>query len=150
MKKLLIACVMLAAAVSFVGCSATKIEYESGDVKYRIYRNSHWLKTDADTMAGGMSKDGQFTISADGLKSSPSEEFNRVMQTYTTAFIQLAQIAAAAYNPSSKEAVALKAVTNAATTATATATSEQKTETGAQQSSDCTDGSCGPGTATAK
>ena len=86
------------------GCSVKKIEYEKndkGEISYRIYENDHWLKTESTGIKGGMTGDGQFLFEAEGMKSSPSEEFNRTMQTYTTAFVQLAQIAAAAYNPSS-------------------------------------------------
>ena len=85
------------------GCSVTKVNYErdeKGVVSYRLYRNSHWLKTEGEGMRGGMTGDGKFTFDLDGMKSSPSEEFNRTMQTYTAAFVQLAQVAAAAYNPS--------------------------------------------------
>ena len=77
-----------------------------------------------------MTGDGRFVFEAEGMKSSPSEEFNRTMQTYTTAFIQLAQIAAAAYNPSSSGVLKLSdasslqqlaaAATSASTPATAT------------------------------
>ena len=90
------------------GCSVKKIEYEKndkGEISYRIYENDHWLKTESTGIKGGMTGDGQFLFEAEGMKSSPSEEFNRTMQTYTTAFVQLAQIAAAAYNPSSSSAV---------------------------------------------
>lgn len=98
-----------AAVAALCGCCATKIEYEkdgTDKVSYRLYRNDHWLKTSASGLRGGMSEDGKFEFSAEGLERSPSEEFNRTMQTYTTAFIQLAQIAAAAYNPSASAASA--------------------------------------------
>ena len=127
MKKLISACVALAAVVSIVGCSVKKIEYEKndkGEVSYRIYENDHWLKTESTGIKGGMTGDGQFMFEAEGMKSSPSEEFNRTMQTYTTAFVQLAQIAAAAYNPSSTGVATAKAATTttaATTTATAAA-----------------------------
>ena len=95
-------------ALAVAGCSVTKVNYErdeNGVVSYRLYRNDHWLKTSASGLHGGMTNDGKFEFSADGMASSPSEEFNRTMQTYTTAFVQLAQIAAAAYNPSSSGVV---------------------------------------------
>ena len=127
MKKLISACVVLAAVVSIVGCSVKKIEYEKnekGEVSYRIYENDHWLKTESTGIKGGMTGDGQFMFEAEGMKSSPSEEFNRTMQTYTTAFVQLAQIAAAAYNPASTgvktATVAEAAAAVAATKTTAT------------------------------
>ena len=105
---LVVLCLVFALALCFAGCSVTKINYEKdekGVVSYRLYRNSHWLKMEGEGMRGGMSGDGKFEFDLEGMKSSPSEEFNRTMQTYTTAFVQLAQIAAAAYNPSSSAAV---------------------------------------------
>ncbi len=107
MKKLMIIAAFAASAAALCGCSVTKVNYEkddTGKVSYRLYRNDHWLKTSASGLRGGMSKDGKFEFSADGMEKSPSEEFNRTMQTYTTAFVQLAQIAAAAYNPSASAA----------------------------------------------
>ena len=100
--------VVLCGGVLAVGCSVTKVEYEKndkGEVSYRLYRNDHWLKTESTGLRGGMTDAGKFEFAAEGMKASPSEEFNRTMQTYTTAFVQLAQIAAAAYNPSSSSAV---------------------------------------------
>ena len=114
MKKLM----MIALAACAAGCSVTKVEYEKndkGEVSYRIYRNDHWLKTESTGIRGGMTDGGKFEFNAEGMKSSPSEEFNRTMQTYTTAFVQLAQIAAAAYNPSSTGVITTKAATSAAT-----------------------------------
>lgn len=157
MKKLLI---LAALAALFAGCSVTKINYEKdekGAISYRIYRNDHWLKTDASGIKGGMSDDGKFEFSAEGLKSSPSEEFNRTMQTYTTAFVQLAQIAAAAYNPSASAAAAGKESTTVnvqvPSTGEAAAKASASTSSAATQSSDphaadCTDGNCSDGSCT--
>lgn len=105
---LMLLALTLAVAFALSGCSVTKVNYEkdeNGVVSYRLYRNSHWLKMEGEGMRGGMTQDGRFEFDLEGMKSSPSEEFNRTMQTYTTAFVQLAQIAAAAYNPSSSAAV---------------------------------------------
>lgn len=99
---------LFVAAYLFAGCSATKIKFEKtsdGTTKYSIWHNDHWLKTEAESLTGGMSQDGQFSLGMTGLKSSPSEEFNRTMQTYTSAVVSMMQIAAAAYNPSSSAAV---------------------------------------------
>jgi len=106
MRKLMIVCAALA-AVFMTGCTATKVEFEKskeGVTKYSIWHNGHWLKTEAETLGGGMTQDGTFEINMTGLKSSPSEEFNKTMKTYTSAVVQLVQIAAAAYNPSSSAA----------------------------------------------
>ena len=94
---LVVLCLIFALALVVSGCSVTKVNYErdeKGVVSYRLYRNDHWLKTSGTGISGGMTKDGKFEFSAEGLERSPSEEFNRTMMTYTSAFIQLAQIAA--------------------------------------------------------
>ena len=124
MKKLISTSMiaLLGVLLLSTGCSVTKVEYETGKdgvTSYRLYRNSHWLKTEGEGMRGGMTQDGKFEFDLEGLKASPSEEFNRTMQTYTTAFVQLAQIAAAAYNPSASQAVAT-AAKSASTSATPT------------------------------
>ena len=106
---LVVLCLIFALALVVSGCSVTKVNYEKdekGVVSYRLYRNDHWLKTSGTGISGGMTKDGKFEFAAEGLERSPSEEFNRTMMTYTSAFIQLAQIAAAAYNPSASMAAA--------------------------------------------
>ena len=111
MKKLMIIAAV-AAVAALCGCSVKEITYEKdvkGTIKYSIYENEHWLNTEATSIKGGMTEGGRFEWQADGMKSSPSEEFNRTMQTYTTAFVQLAQIAAAAYNPSSTGVASAKA-----------------------------------------
>ena len=86
---------------------------------------------------------GSFVFEAEGMKSSPSEEFNRTMQTYTTAFVQLAQIAAAAYNPSSSGVIATKAATSSAATTSATtataATSAATPATATTNAAECVD-----------
>ena len=138
MKKLM----MIAVAACAVGCSVKKIEYtknDKGEVSYRIYENDHWLKTESTGIKGGMTGDGQFVFEAEGMKSSPSEEFNRTMQTYTTAFVQLAQIAAAAYNPSSTGVITTKAATSAATSAATPATAATSTATPATAATNAVD-----------
>lgn len=138
MKKLM----MIAVAACAVGCSVKKIEYtknDKGEVSYRIYENDHWLKTESTGIKGGMTGDGQFVFEAEGMKSSPSEEFNRTMQTYTTAFVQLAQIAAAAYNPSSTGVITTKAATSAATSAATPATAATSTATPATATTNAVD-----------
>ena len=120
------------------GCSVTKVEYETGKdgvTSYRLYRNSHWLKMEGEGMRGGMTQDGKFEFDLEGLKSSPSEEFNKTMQTYTTAFVQLAQIAAAAYNPSASQAVstATKSTSTTPTVVVNTQAAETKETTATKE-----------------
>lgn len=161
MKKLMM---MFAAgaAILMTGCSVTKVNYEkddTGKVSYRLYRNDHWLKTSGTGISGGMTKDGKFEFAAEGLERSPSEEFNRTMQTYTTAFIQLAQIAAAAYNPSASAVTASKQTSETAQTqATAQTPAATEVQTvaaqtqaaaassdGSQDNAECADGACKDG-----
>lgn len=141
------------AAILLAGCSVKKIEYEKsdkGEISYRIYENDHWLKTESTGIKGGMTADGQFLFEAEGMKSSPSEEFNRTMQTYTTAFVQLAQIAAAAYNPSSSGVTAVKTTDAEKTTQTVvnvqptagTSTTNANASASATATADCKDGNC--------
>ena len=150
---------LFVAAYLFAGCSATKIKFEKtsdGTTKYSIWHNDHWLKTEAESLTGGMSQDGQFSLGMTGLKSSPSEEFNRTMQTYTAAVVSMMQIAAAAYNPSSSAAasgkesttvnVQMPSTTEAKTSANASSTQASASTAEAKASdphaADCTDGSC--------
>ena len=161
MKKLLtITFLALIGVLLLPGCTATKIEYsqnDKGETSYSIWHNGHWLKTEAERMSGGMSKNGQFSVDLSGLKSSPSEEFNRTMQTYMGAFIQLAQIAAAAYNPSASAALQNVSANQSAAAKSASATTTPAaaaTITPAisvqedSASAACADGSCSPTNAT--
>ena len=150
--------VVLCGGVLAVGCSVTKVEYEKndkGEVSYRLYRNDHWLKTESTGLRGGMTDAGKFEFAAEGMKASPSEEFNRTMQTYTTAFVQLAQIAAAAYNPSSSQAVSTATKSTSAAPTVVVNTQQAETNatgaastTSATNSAECVD--CKPPASEAK
>ena len=143
-----------AAELVLAGCSVTKVNYEKnekGEVSYRLYRNSHWLKMEGEGMRGGMTQDGKFEFDLEGMKTSPSEEFNRTMQTYTTAFVQLAQIAAAAYNPSASSAINTAAKATPSTQAAIATPAHASTNTTVAvnictgeplSGGSCTDGSC--------
>jgi len=125
---------LAACAAALAGCTATKIKYEKDDkgkIEYSIWHNGHWLKTEAEQLSGGMSQDGKFEIGLQGYKSSPSEEFNKSMQTYMGAIVSAMQIAAAAYNPSASQAVATAAKSTSSTSATPTVVvnTQQATET---------------------
>ena len=161
---------LFAAAYFVAGCSVTKVNYEKdekGVVSYRLYRNDHWLKTSGTGISGGMTKDGKFEFAAEGLERSPSEEFNRTMMTYTSAFIQLAQIAAAAYNPSASMAAAKSESSKAGSSTivleapkaetqpdqggimlTSAQGSTEKSATSDPHSAECADGSCTTGAST--
>ncbi|MBQ3806821.1 MAG: hypothetical protein II840_02580 [Kiritimatiellae bacterium] len=144
---LVVLCLVFALALCFAGCSVTKINYEKdekGVVSYRLYRNDHWLKTSGTGISGGMTKDGKFEFAAEGLERSPSEEFNRTMQTYTSALVQFMQIAAAAYNPSSSAAAANVSRGDAETRSVASQSSTGNNAASDPHAAECTDGSCTP------
>ena len=153
MKKLIAIIAMAACAAAFTGCSVKKIEYEKdaeGKISYRTYENDHWLKTESTGIKGGMTGDGQFVFEAEGMKSSPSEEFNRTMQTYTTAFVQLAQIAAAAYNPSASQAVATAAKSASTSATPSVVVNTQQAETSAAAASKEKEAAASPAAASAQ
>lgn len=172
MKKLLMM-FAVGAAILLTGCSVTKVEYErtdKGEVSYRLYRNDHWLRTESTGIKGGMTNEGNFDFSAEGMKSSASEEFNATMKTYGDAFAQLARLAAACYSPgtasipltseaadanavarlveaqaqarASEIAAKSKRETDKITAQADAAAKSKATATGTQATADCTDGSC--------
>ena len=128
------ACASIAA---LCGCSVTKVNYEKtdkGEVSYRLYRNDHWLKTNASGLRGGMTNDGKFEFYADGIEKSPSEEFNKMMATTMGTFAQMMQIAAAAYNPSSSAAAAALSANSTATPVTVNVAPAESNAAAAQPS----------------
>ena len=161
MKKLMML-FAVGAAILMTGCTSTSVKFEKDDkglVKYEITRNDHWLKTDASGLQGSMTKDGDFSVAADGLASSPSEEFNKTMKTYSAAIVSMMQIAAAAYNPSAsaatqsvttqsadaKQGTGTSITVNTAQTepqAAAKETVQPIATTNAVDCATCTDGSC--------
>ena len=152
-KSLVIVLIASILAGGLTGCSVKKIEYEKdteGKISYRIYENDHWLKTESTGIRGGMTQDGRFEFEAEGMKSSPSEEFNRTMQTYTTAFVQLAQIAAAAYNPSASQAVSSAAKSTSATTTPTVVVNTQQAEASAAAASKEKEAAASPAAASAQ
>ena len=137
MKKLIML-FAVSAAILMTGCTSTKVEFEKndkGEIKYEITRRDHWLKTDASGLQGSMTKDGDFSVAADGLASSPSEEFNKTMKTYSAAIVSMMQIAAAAYNPSASAAAAKTSEAAPVTVNVMPATTNATT---------CADGTCAP------
>lgn len=144
MNRLMMIALAACAAV-LAGCTATKIKYEKDDkgkIEYSIWHNGHWLKTEAEQLSCGMSQDGKFKIGLQGYKSSPSEEFNKSMQTYMGAIISAMQIAAAAYNPSASAAI------QSATAKSDSATAESANQNATRQAATAEPGEPSPAAAT--
>lgn len=138
MKKLIM--VAAIAAVALAGCRSLTVENRGTNKGWKVSHWSHWLNSDIDGMSATIGTDGTVSFSLNGVKSSPSEEFNRSMQTYMGAAVQLGQIFAAAYNPSASTA----AKTTPATTVIVTPATTATTNATAAASADCPDGSCTP------
>lgn len=147
MKYLVLALGACLIAAMLSGCRVVKIE--KNQEGYRLYHNSHWLSTEADQLSGSMSTDGTFNFSMNGVKSSPSEEFNKMMQTNMGALTTIAQIAATAYNPAAAQ-VKAPAATESPSTSTLGASATPREEStpsaepppSAPSSEECADGSC--------
>ena len=90
MKKLIM--VAAIAAVALAGCRSLTVENRGTDKGWKVTHWSHWLNSDIDGMSATIGTDGTVSFSLNGVKSSPSEEFNRSMQTYMGAAVQLGQI----------------------------------------------------------
>ena len=186
MKKLMM--VAACAAVFCGGCRAVKVEnngeefladkdgnlvlVEGQPVKcskgWSVWHNSHWLNSEADSISASVKgRDGsEIQFGMNGLKSSPSEEFNKMMSTTFAGFASLARLAASMYSPGAAsipltpeaadpDAVAkLVDAQSRAKTAEIAARADAKVKTAAATSSaastsssssaagDCTDGSC--------
>ena len=144
MKKLIM--VAAIAAVALAGCRSLTVENRGTDKGWKVTHWSHWLNSDIDGMSATIGTDGTVSFSLNGVKSSPSEEFNRSMQTYMGAAVQLGQIFAAAYNPSASTAA--KTTTPAATTVNivtpATTATTNATAAASADCPDCSDGACTP------
>ena len=127
--------VVIATAVS--GCRVVKIE--KNQEGYRLYHNSHWLSTEADQLSGSMDQNGTFNFSMNGVKSTPSEEFNKMMQTNMGALTTIAQLAATAYNPAAAQ---VKAPAAGSASAASPTPGEGSASAAPSADPNCADGSC--------
>ena len=91
MKRLLVIAVLMS---TLSGCRVVKVVNHGEGKGWEVYHNSHWLKSEADSLAATVKPDGTIEFSLNGLKSSPSEEFNKMMQINMSALTSLARIAA--------------------------------------------------------
>ncbi|MBR0197800.1 MAG: hypothetical protein IJQ34_06680 [Kiritimatiellae bacterium] len=151
--KAIFVCVIVIAlevviATAFSGCRVVKIE--KNQEGYRLYHNSHWLSTEADQLSGSMDQNGTFNFSMNGVKSTPSEEFNKMMQTNMGALTTIAQLAATAYNPAAAQVKAPAATQtpsetsalSAAPSATPSVSASTAGSDGQSAIDQCADGSC--------
>ena len=170
MKKLMMIA-LAACAAAMTGCRSIEIENKGEGKGWSVDVFSHWMNSEADSIAASIAPDGTVTFNMNGMKSTPSEEFNKMMGTTMQSFTAMARLAASMYSPGAAsipltaeaadpEAVAkLVNAQSAAKTAEIKAKSDRETarikansdaaiaEKNAGQSAtannaDCTDGSC--------
>ena len=170
MKKLMMIA-LAACAAAMTGCRSIEIENKGEGKGWSVDVFSHWMNSEADSIAASIAPDGTVTFNMNGMKSTPSEEFNKMMGTTMQSFTAMARLAASMYSPGAAsipltpeaadpEAVAkLVNAQSAAKAAEIKAKSDRETarikansdaaiaEKNAGQSAtannaDCTDGSC--------
>ena len=98
MKKLLMVAACAAVAM-FGGCRSIEIENKGEGKGWSVDVFSHWMNSEADNIAASISPDGTVTFNMNGMKSTPSEEFNKMMGTTMQSFTAMARLAASMYSP---------------------------------------------------
>jgi hypothetical protein len=81
------------------GCRSIEIENKGEGKGWSVDVFSHWMNSEADNIAASIAPDGTVTFNMNGMKSNPSEEFNKMMNTTFTGFASLARLAASMYSP---------------------------------------------------
>lgn len=99
MKKLMMMLAVGAAILSMTGCRSIAIENKGEGKGWSVDVFSHWMNSEADNIAASIAPDGTVTFNMNGMKSNPSEEFNKMMNTTFMGFASLARLAAAMYSP---------------------------------------------------
>lgn len=98
MKKLIMIAACAAVAM-FAGCRSVEIENNGEGKGWSVSVWSHWMNSEADGMDASIAPDGTVTFSMNGMKSTPSEEFNKMMGTTMQSFTAMARLAASLYSP---------------------------------------------------
>lgn len=98
MKKLMMIA-LAAAAAAMTGCRSIEIENKGEGKGWSVDVFSHWMNSEADSIAASIAPDGTVTFNMNGMKSTPSEEFNKMMGTTMQSFTAMARLAASMYSP---------------------------------------------------
>lgn len=100
MKKLLTITVLsLLSVLLLPGCRSIEIENKGEGKGWSVDIFSHWMNSEADSIAASVAPDGTITFNLNGMKSTPSEEFNKMMGTTMQSFTAMARLAASMYSP---------------------------------------------------
>ena len=158
---------LAACAAAMTGCRSIEIENKGEGKGWTVDVWSHWMNSEADSISASVSPDGTITFDMNGMKSTPSEEFNKMMGATMQNFTAMARLAASMYapgaasvpltaEPADPDAVAkLVAAQSAARTAEIEAASKREiarikaknatSASGGETAADCADGSCQDG-----
>lgn len=99
MKKMMTIAALAAIAASLCGCRSIEIENKGEGKGWSVDVWSHWMNAEADTIDASIAPDGTVTFKMNGMKSTPSEEFNKMMGTTMQSFTAMARLAASMYSP---------------------------------------------------
>ena len=99
MKKLMMMVAVGAAILSMTGCRSIEIENKGEGKGWSVDVFSHWMNSEADSIEASIAPDGTVTFNMNGMKSTPSEEFNKMMGTTMQSFTAMARLAASMYSP---------------------------------------------------
>ena len=98
MKKLMMIA-LAACAAAMTGCRSIEIENKGEGKGWSVDVFSHWMNSEADSIAASIAPDGTVTFNMNGMKSTPSEEVNKMMGTTMQSFTAMARLAASMYSP---------------------------------------------------
>ena len=99
MKRMMMMAAACAVALSMTGCRSIEIENKGEGQGWTVSVWSHWMNSEADALAASIAPDGTVSFNMNGMKSTPSEEFNKMMGTTMQGFTAMARLAASMYSP---------------------------------------------------
>lgn len=111
LQLMAIICLLAACALCSSGCRSVMVEDRGQkvveingqqtlvDQGWVVKEKSHWINGEVDGLSASINKDGSVSFNLNGAKSSPSEEFNKMMSTTFAGFASIARLAASMYSP---------------------------------------------------
>ncbi len=97
--QLLILGTALSVMAAMTGCRSIEIENKGEGKGWTVDVFSHWMNSEADSISASVAPDGTVRFDMNGMKSTPSEEFNKMMGATMQNFTAMARLAASMYAP---------------------------------------------------
>lgn len=166
LQLMAIICLLAACTLCSSGCRSVMVEDRGQkvveingqqtlvDQGWVVKEKSHWINGEVDGLSASINKDGSVSFNLNGAKSSPSEEFNKMMSTTFAGFASIARLAASMYSPAAasvpltSEAAAnvsrgdAEARSVASQSSTGNNTTASQSSQQSQTSQSCPDGNC--------